>query len=377
MESSGSCKKRRNEVEHFGERDVAAYVDCLFSPPGADTTLMNLSSTAEAILRSVPFGLMVCNMHGTITFANMKAKQLAQSDPKGRNIKTGPGIWGELFDQNGHYVSTAQWPCVRALYGEVTTPTEYHLVHRDGRTFGVLFGASPIGNAQKHIGSITTLLDITQYRRVMLRTFEDAVSTERTRMATDLHDGVAQDLAAIMLQLQASECELPRNVKKAEGHLHLALGVARKSLQQTRRYLWTLSQEPLVKEDLIPALSFLTEQFFADTAVKVELRFPEQLPDLPSAARSELLKVGREALANVAKHANANNVRVELSYSEAEVRFSVSDDGKGFLSKSVPNASHGFGLFSMRARIERLGGKVLLESEPGHGTRITAIVPLA
>ena len=373
MESKSFGMARKGEA---AASEGATVIGQLFPRTEAGAGPMNWNIAAEAILRSAPVGFMACNSHGDITLVNAAARELAQADPEGKTVYVAPSIWGEMFDQNGTHVPTAQWPCMRALHGEVTTRMECHMVRHDGSSYDILLSACPISFARESVGAITTIADVTQCKRRLLMSCEEALSKERTQLAADLHDGLAQDLAAIMLQLQAGNCEIPGSLEKARGHFQLALKVARESIVAARRYLWTLSHEPLINEDLPRALSFLAQQFFAGTPVQVELSFPEELVELSPAVRTEFLQVGREALANVLKHAKANKVAVELTCSHEEVRLSVIDDGLGF-APTPPGAQRGFGLFSMRTRAERLGGKIKLESQIGHGTRVVATVPLA
>lgn len=374
MGSTNSFRMRKAEGVAPDGQTAAHGAPQLFPLAEGEARLMNWSTAAEAILPKAPIGIMVCNSQGKITLVNAAAKQLAQIDPQGKTVYVAPSLWGEMFDQNGKHIPTAQWPCMRALHGEVTNHMECHMVRYDGSTYDLLFSASPITVARENVGAINTLSDVTQCKRDLLMSFHEALSRERTQMAGDLHDGLAQDLAAIMLQLQAADADLSGNVEKAQAHLRLALKVARESLIEARRYLWTLSHEPLVNEDLSRALSFLAQQFFAATPVNVEFLLPQELPELPPVVRLELLQVGREALANVFKHAKANKVRVELTCTPEDVRLSVIDDGEGFTP--VPGTRHGFGLFSMRSRAERLGGNVVLDSQPGHGTRVIVVLPL-
>jgi signal transduction histidine kinase len=98
---------------------------------------------------------------------------------------------------------------------------------------------------------------------------------------------------------------------------------------------------------------------------------------VPPATEVALLRAAQEALANVAKHAEASRVGLTLSYLDHEVALDIRDDGKGFRPEA--NSSHrstgGFGLVAMRQRIERLSGTVQIESEPGFGTAVSARVP--
>jgi signal transduction histidine kinase len=94
---------------------------------------------------------------------------------------------------------------------------------------------------------------------------------------------------------------------------------------------------------------------------------------MPAEAELTLLRTAQEGLANVARHAQATNAWVTLSYMEQEVALDVRDDGKGF----EPAQADGFGLVAMRQRVEGLSGTLQVESEPGAGTAISACVPMA
>ncbi|MER6924257.1 sensor histidine kinase, partial [Streptomyces spiralis] len=101
----------------------------------------------------------------------------------------------------------------------------------------------------------------------------------------------------------------------------------------------------------------------------------EQLHDEVSAT---LLRIAQEALSNAARHARPARVGVTLSFMGDEVTLDIRDDGTGFDPAAVPQRTHsgGFGLDGMRARAERIAGSLTVESEPGHGTAVSARVPL-
>jgi signal transduction histidine kinase len=170
--------------------------------------------------------------------------------------------------------------------------------------------------------------------------------------------------------------EMPMNPEMAQRHLRSAQDVAQDSLRETRRSIWTLSQESLQGQDLAQALSLLAQQFFTATAVKLKLSLQQEPHSLSPEARRELIRIGREALANVLKHAKATKVRLALLYTNREVRLSVDDNGRGFATPGRPHATGGYGLTSMSRRAESLGGKIDVCSYPGRGTRVVARVPL-
>src|SRR5260370_26404822 len=142
-------------------------------------------------------------------------------------------------------------------------------------------------------------------------------------MATHIHDPVCQSLAAIMLQLRAAEHELHRDLNTAEVYLQRATGVARESLADLRRSIWTLSHESLEGEELSEALSFLVQQLFAAMAVEVELSLQEEPSPLPREMRDEILWISKEALADVLRHAQATTVHVDLLCGTDHVQLSV------------------------------------------------------
>jgi signal transduction histidine kinase len=120
----------------------------------------------------------------------------------------------------------------------------------------------------------------------------------------------------------------------------------------------------------------MAEQFFAATSVKVKLSLQQEPHSLSPDGRRELIRIGREALANVLKHAKATKVRLVLLYTNREVRLYVDDNGCGFATPGRPHATGGYGLTSMSRRAESLGGKIDVCSYPGRGTRVVARVPL-
>ena len=169
---------------------------------------------------------------------------------------------------------------------------------------------------------------------------------------------------------------MPRSLEMAQRHLRSAQDVAQDGLGETRRSIWTLSQESLQGQDLAQALSLLAQQFFSATAVKLKLSLQQEPYSLSPEVRRELIRIGREALANVLKHAKATRVCLALFYTDREVHLRVHDNGRGFATSGLPHANGGYGLTSMSRRAESLGGKIDVCSYPGRGTRVVARVPL-
>ena len=330
----------------------------------------------EMVLPEIKSGIVVCDSEGLIVLANAGAKQLSLQDPEGRGLNLASHIWGELFDAEGSHIALEEWPLLKALRGEDTSYKQCRFVRPDGTASDVLFSAAPLVDlARRNIGAVATLTDISQQKRDEAAQREQALERERSRMATDIHDTVSQSLTGIMLQLQAAEGELQKNPERADIYLRRALAAAHDCLAGLRRCIWTLSHESLEGDDLAEALSFLTERFFAATSIELELSLQPEAEALPREVRHEMLWISKEAMANVLKHSRATKVRVELRCGTKDVQLRVKDNGLGFGRVRLSGANGSFGLISMRKRAERLGGTVAIDSQPGEGTSVSAVVP--
>jgi len=359
----------------FSKEDYTAEAAILEMPQSP--AAIQRSAFLALILRQIPEGVIVCDRRGIIVLANPALKQLAQLDPEGQSLDFVQSLWGELLDVNGAHIAAKDWPLMRALRGQYTNGKECRLITLGGSCSDLVFNACPIHDVSSEIvGAVATLTDIAHQKHAEWQLREELLEKQRTNMAADIHDTVSQSLAAILLQLRAVEMEMPRGSEMARRHLRSAQDVAQDGLRETRRSIWTLSQESLQGQDLAQALSLLAQQFFTATPVKLKLSLQQEPHSLSPDARRELIRIGREALANVLKHAKATKVRLALLYTNREVRLHVDDNGRGFATPGRPHASGGYGLTSMSRRAESLGGRIDVWSYPGRGTRVVARVPL-
>ncbi|MGI4790587.1 MAG: PAS domain-containing sensor histidine kinase [Janthinobacterium lividum] len=222
-----------------------------------------------------------------------------------------------------------------------------------------------------------------------------AVLEERTRMAREIHDTLAQGFAGIATQLEAAEAALanvPKPVSsgscltyqvqldKVQRRIGKARDLARESLVEARRSVAVLRSSPidagLAGPEAIPvseALSQFLTQHVLGTATKSRYVL-EGIPYiLPVGAAHYLLRVGQEAIANALAHAHAEEIAVQLFFDTTEVRLHVSDDGRGFDPNAVEAGR--FGITGMRERAEQAGGSFVLLSRPGEGTDVELILP--
>ena len=202
-----------------------------------------------------------------------------------------------------------------------------------------------------------------------------AQESERVRIARDLHDDVSQQAAALSIMMSGLKRRLSGRPIEAE------LDSALTSMQQTtialveeiRHVSHDLHPTVLQHAGLVRALEVFCSEFETLHTVKISFTAEGDVGDLEWDASLCLYRVTQEALRNVAKHAEAQHVRVELSRTPRSVHLSISDDGKGFDDTGL--RGNGLGLVSIDERVRMLRGTVRIETRPGGGTRMNVDIP--
>lgn len=198
---------------------------------------------------------------------------------------------------------------------------------------------------------------------------------ERRRIAAELHDGVGPSLASISLRLRTVGKALERGRQPTVSEIEELAGQAQANIRDIRRLIYDLRPAALDELGLAPALAEYVAHFGADHGIAVALDIRPDLPSLPAPVETTLFRIAQEALANVAKHAQASCVEVSLACEPVEVVMRVADDGQGF-DPAVPLEGPHLGLWSMRQRVEQFGGSLRVDSGPGRGTRVQVRIPL-
>ena len=207
---------------------------------------------------------------------------------------------------------------------------------------------------------------------------EHAVLEERTRLAREIHDTLAQQLTGIVIQLEAAETLVERGSDRARDSVEVARDLARAALQEARRSVWNLRPAPLAATGLIAALESETRSWESRSGITARFltRSVPARPQLQPAAEVAVLRTLQEALSNVGRHSGARSVTVSVKVDGGELVLSVRDDGGGFNVAAGPPRSDCFGLEGMRERLRLAGGVLTVLSSDGRGTEITARVPL-
>lgn len=203
-----------------------------------------------------------------------------------------------------------------------------------------------------------------------------AVLAERTRIAGEIHDTLAQNLAGIALQLDSVTMRLADVPPSLREQLDQACNLTRYSLSEARRAVVDLRSDGLEQRELSEAIPEIANRLVAAADIQTRIDVAGAPRPLPPLIEKNLLRIYQEAVANVVKHSQAHQMEVELCYGAKSLTLQVQDDGQGFdTGKIIPLGVGHYGLTGMRERAERIGGLLHLQSQPGNGTKLLIEVP--
>ena len=194
---------------------------------------------------------------------------------------------------------------------------------------------------------------------------------ERERIAKELHDGVIQSLFAVGMSLQGAagmvrDSEIARRIEGSVEDIDRAI-------RDLRNYIFGLRPGILADRQLDQALNELGQEFQARTEVLTIVDVDEEIASELASRAADVVQLTREALSNIGRHASATSCRVSLRRTDGGAELEIDDDGVGF---DVTLPSRGMGLDNLRARVESLGGSLMIASVAGEGTTIRAAFPL-
>lgn len=199
---------------------------------------------------------------------------------------------------------------------------------------------------------------------------------ERNRLAREIHDTLAQQLAGIALHLETADLQLPERPREAQERVRRAVELVREGLAEARRSVDDLRAAPLEGTSLAEALRNLGALFTHQTGIRTHVELdPHTLPDLSADAETALYRIAQEGLTNIRKHAAAHRATVRVTVSGRSLRLEVRDDGRGFHAAVEPGEGR-LGIAGMRERAHLLGGQLRVSSAPGRGTRVVVRLPL-
>ena len=341
----------------------------------------------ETVLNQMAAGVVIAKApSGEVVLANSQATQILQrSVGELRSVEEYSQY--QIFRLDGRAYSTQEQPLARSiLHGEVVIGEELRYLRPDGTFRVLLTNAAPVRDETGAIvASVVTFQDITDLRLAqeeLLRQSDDVIhdlagklitaqEEERSRIARDLHDDIAQRIALLCNKMQRLRGSLPTGIAAVE-----ELSDIQKEIEQTSESVRLISHQlhsPKLILGLPRALAGYCREFSQQRGINVEFTQPGSIGPLPEPVPLVMFRVLQEALHNVARHSGAAQVEVSLFTEGDEVRLRVKDRGKGF---DPVQLSDGLGLVSMRERLRLVGGKIKISSAPGLGTEIEAAAPI-
>lgn len=195
---------------------------------------------------------------------------------------------------------------------------------------------------------------------------------ERRNLSRELHDDLGQTMSAMLIELGKAE-SMPPGSSKRRDELAAVRRLAEENVAKVRNMALLLRPAMLDELGLVPALRWQIREVGRRTGLQVKLIADELNDDLPESSRTCIYRVIQEALNNCVKHSKASEVRVVMQRDAEGLMISVQDDGVGF----DPEHNKGLGLLGMAERVNALGGRFRIESQPGHGAVLSTYFSLA
>ncbi len=275
-------------------------------------------------------------------------------------------------------------PGVRAMSTGQPAEVDHTGIYRDGRNYVVKVRAYPIFAADGHADGFVELIediaarkqaqDALERERQSLWKMLQASDHERRIISYEIHDGLAQYLAAAGMQFQAYESlkeNLPNEAKKA---YETAVKLVRQAHAESRRLISDVRPPVIDETGLETAISHLVHEQRKRGGPKIKFDSDVQFGKLLPILENALYRITQEALTNVCKHSKSKKVMVTMTQEGQDVRLEVRDWGIGFDPDSVKDGH--FGVEGIRQRVRLLGGRLTIESKPDFGTLIQVVVPI-
>jgi hypothetical protein len=210
--------------------------------------------------------------------------------------------------------------------------------------------------------------------RLRQRLLEQSLA-ERIRLGQDLHDGIIQSLYAAGLNVEAVRPLLRTQPEEADRRLERMREGLNHTIREVRGFVLGLAPENLQRAGFARALTAQLAELQAGREARFDIRIGDDAVSALTPGQSvEFLQIAREAVSNAFRHGQATVLTIQVARTERAIHLEVADNGSGFDPRAP--RGRGLGLGNMRARAERLGGSLLIESRPGSGVRVLATLPL-
>lgn len=250
----------------------------------------------------------------------------------------------------------------------------------------------PFGSARSDMTALTRLAqtsaaqgaELSRERDVRRRAEEDAQLKQRLlaqsleekiRIGRDLHDGIIQSLYAVGLTIESVRALVQNDPAEAGRRLERTRAAINDTIRDVRAYITGLAPENLRRVGFSHALEAQLAELRGDRATRFEFKIDNETASLLTTDQSvQVLQIAREAVSNALRHGGASLVTLRMHTSDREICLLVQDDGTGFDPAARRESGHG--LNNLSARAAGIGAQLRVESQPGHGTRVIATLPI-
>jgi PAS domain S-box-containing protein len=338
--------------------------------------LNRVIAAAEARYRFLversPDAVWSIDSRNCFTFVNSTSEQLVGWKPEELIGRDSEAVHHPSSDEEIHrrFAQLVEHPDQEILF-------RCNLRHRDGHAVPVemhIIGTVVEGRWAGAHGSVRETGERDRMEReLQAQAAELAANRERAHLAQDLHDSVTQALFSMTLTTRAAEMLLARDPAAAAEKLGEMRELAQDALAEMRTLIFELRPGGLAEEGLVSALRKHVAAIQGRTGLPVVFE-ADEIGEVDPEAEEALYRICQEALHNVVKHAAARQVRIEVRQEGDCVGLHVTDDGTGFDPATATRGGQ-LGLAGMRARVERCGGRLTIESAPGTGTKLHVAVP--
>jgi two-component system sensor histidine kinase DegS len=230
------------------------------------------------------------------------------------------------------------------------------------------------------LNQVTRILESAKNRQLLGLKIILAQEDERKRIAREIHDGLAQTMANVVLRTEITERMLNRQeIDSVKEELRDLKGQLRSGLEEVRKIIFNLRPMALDDLGLVPTLRKFIQDYEDKTKIRTKFELYGRECRLPSGMEVAVYRLVQEAFSNVYKHANASYVTLDLTFQAKMVKITVQDNGTGF-DVGIVEAKLGkgvnFGMIGMQERVELLEGRLDIDSQLGAGTKISMLIPI-
>ncbi|CAG7655482.1 sensor histidine kinase [Paenibacillus allorhizosphaerae] len=230
------------------------------------------------------------------------------------------------------------------------------------------------------LNQVTRLLESAKNRQLLGLKIILAQEEERKRIAREIHDGLAQTMANVVLRTEIMERMLAKQAYNAvKEELYDLKGQVRGGIEEVRKIIFNLRPMALDDLGLVPTLRKFVQDYEEKSKIRTKFELIGKDMRLPSGMEVAVYRLVQEAFSNVMKHAQASHVTLELTVQQQMVKIVVADNGVGFIVDHIDKRSeraNRYGLMGMRERVDLLEGRMDIESNVGAGTKLSMVIPI-